>query len=329
MSFGCFINKAMALASGPAAIYAVEGLDAYDFADRGVTGQFLEDAGRYFSVFSNPAHFRDMYAKAFAAAGVVRGQDLRVLDIGVGGGNSLFAVYDLLGPVDALGVDISRPLLELCRKTALEHYPAAAARLSLLCADLFDLRPVEGCVDLVTGSSILHHMLHPEKIVELALTAVRPGGCAIFTEPFEAGHGALNLIYTLALERSGASDAPLAPPLAEFFRAMTRDYHARKGIGDIRDFTSRLDDKWFFTRGWFEDAARRAGCRRLDILPSHSGGSIFRDQFAFSFRNFSGGGDAFEIAPDWLLSLFDKFDAAYSARQKSETCFTGIVVIER
>jgi SAM-dependent methyltransferase len=317
-----FTNLVEPISSG---VYAVEGFAAYDFAGRGVTGQFLEDAGRYFSVFSNPAHFRDMYAKAFAAAGLARGENRRVLDIGTGGGNSLFAVYDLLGPVEALGVDISRPLLELCRKTALDHYPAAAARLSLLAADLFDLRPVGGTADLVTGSSILHHMLHPEKIVELALAAARPGGCVIFTEPFEAGHGALNLFYALALERSEALNAPLA----DFFRAMTRDYHARKSVGDIRDFTSRLDDKWFFTRGWFEAAARRAGCRRIEILPSHSGGRIFRDQFVFSFRNFSGGGEALDISPDWLLALLDKFDDAWSARQRSETCFTGIVVIER
>ena len=57
--------------------------------------------------------------------------------------------------------------------------------------------------DLVVGSAILHHLVEPAPFVEQAMRILRPGGAAIFFEPFEGGYAILRLICQEIVREAG------------------------------------------------------------------------------------------------------------------------------
>jgi SAM-dependent methyltransferase len=306
-------------------IYKVAGFDDYDFAELGVTDQFLSDAETYYEKYTNPVHFKELYARALQVIRVPQ-RRLNVLDIGTGGGNSVFAIRTLLPDIDVFGVDISQPLLELCSRAAVDRFGVAADRMVLLCADLYALNVVPNSVDLVTGSSILHHMVEPGPIVAKALTALRSGGHAVFTEPFESGHGILRGIYATILAAEARYGEPIPILVHDYMTAFIRDFDARRGIGDVRDYTRHLDDKWYFTTEWFRSLARQYGCDVM-IIPTHGSNAIFWHHFVHMAR-FHNGADA-NALPDWAKAVFHQMDDSFSRQQLDELPFTGIVVLRK
>lgn len=308
-------------------IFKVQGFDGYDFASLGVTDQFLDNAAVYFEKYTNPAHFRDLYARGLKTIDLPD-TVLSVLDIGTGGGNSIFAVYDILGKdrVRALGIDISPQLLELCGLVAERDYALDGHGLSLLCADLYDLDLQPASVDLVTGSSILHHMLDPRPIVELMVKTLKPGGSAIFTEPFEDAYGLLRMAYATITDMADRLGDPLPEDFSTFIREFSEDFDARRGIGEVRDYTQYLDDKWYFTRSWFQDLGYALDCD-VKFIPTHGGHDIFWAHVVTHAR-LHNGADA-NMLPDWAKMIITRLDQTFSRAQVRDFAFTAIVVLTR
>lgn len=321
-------NELVVHSNGELPILKVEGFDGYDFASLGVTDQFLSEAHVYYEKYTKPEHFKELYNIALQLIELPQGP-VSILDIGTGGGNSLFAMLSLLGPerVEALGVDISPQLLELCAHAALKEFDLDPRKISLICADLYDLEIVPESVDLVAGSSILHHMVDPVPIVQKALAALKPGGSAIFTEPFEDGHGLLCSAYRTILAQEGAHDEPLSSELRTFMSEILQDFDARKGIGDIRDYTQVLDDKWFFTRSWFQNIGREFGCDTR-IVPTHGAGKDIFWEAVRSNARLHNGGNA-DLLPNWAKEIVKNLDSSFSSQQKGDFAFTAVVVFTK
>ena len=323
-----FANNTFVHKSAKSPALKFDGFDGYVFEEMGVTDQFLENASTYFDKYTNPNHFKSLYQLALDVV-QPEGNDITILDIGTGGGNSIFALFELIGEsrIKALGVDISLQLLELCSKFADDTYKIAPGKLELLCADLYDLTVKPETVDLVAGSSILHHMIDPEPIVRMALAALKPGGSAIFTEPFEDGHGLLMGAYRTALKLEPDMPEPIPDSLRSFMVETLMDFDARKGIGQIRDYTRHLDDKWYFTHSWFDTIARQMNCE-LQILSSHGGNdTIFQDTFRV-LANLNNGADVAD-APGWVHSIVAAIDENFSQAQKQNFHFTGIIILTK
>ncbi len=102
--------------------------------------------------------------------------------------------------------------------------------------------------DLAVGAAILHHILDPARVLASCHRALRPGGLAIFFEPFEAGNVILNLTYQRILARHGcgAGADGIALRRADGRRLQGAQPAAHRP--DVR----QLDDKWMFTRTYFE-----------------------------------------------------------------------------
>lgn len=315
-------NKVDQYETGAVPILKVRGFDGYDFANLGITDQFLANAERYYDVYTNPAHFRDLYGRALSITG---GKHRRILDIGTGGGNSIFALFELLGKVEAVGVDLSPQLLRLCAREADVRYGLNGSDLTLLCADLYDIDVIPESVDLVTGSAILHHMMDPAYIVDLALKAIRLGGWAIFAEPMELGHGLLCGVYRTILELEPRL-GQIQPEIRRHLLTITQDYDARKGIGHVRKYTRDLDDKWFFTEGWFRKLAEQHGCK-VTIVSTHGINRFLWRQFEVMCL-LDNGADP-DALPDWAKDIFAVWDNTFSIAQSAEICFGGLIVLEK
>ena len=131
--------------------------------------------------------------------------------------------------------------------------------------------------DVVTGVSILHHLIDPSAAIKAAFKALKPDGVAVFFDPFE-GYGMLDLAFNLILDRATREHRPLGGEAAEFMRAMIRDFNARRGR------FLHMDDKWLFTRDYFERAADEAGFASMSILPHGNHASYFKDTAEVLFR---------------------------------------------
>lgn len=322
-------NDIEVVAPGTVPVYRIKEAANYDFAARGVTQQFLGDAASYYDRYTNPAHFRHLYSIAFRAGQIDPARVSRVLDIGTGGGNSVFAIRDLAPKAQITGVDISQPLLEMCARAATDQFNVRDDSLAMLVADLYDLKPIANSVDLISGASILHHMLDPEALVLHVMRALKPGGRAIFNEPLEEAHSIFRAIVAGILEdNESRADARLPDSTLQFMAAYVRDFDARRGIGHVRDHTKWLDDKWFFTRSWFEDVARKSKCSAISITRTHGGMDMFWRQFVVMARLF-GDPTPPDALPSWAKRRFALFDESLSDRQKEDCTFSAVVVMQR
>ena len=120
-----------------------------------------------------------------------------------------------------------------------------------------------GGFDLVVGSAILHHILDPRDTVRACATALGPGGQAIFFEPFEIGFVVLRILYEEIL--ANRTTLGLDDDVADLFQRNVLDIQVRTGTDKGPDLYRKIDDKWLFTRSYFERVRRECGFSRLSI----------------------------------------------------------------
>ena len=99
--------------------------------------------------------------------------------------------------------------------------------------------------DLVLGSAILHHLVEPGRCVEAAIRALKPGGSAVFFEPFEAGHAISRVIIAEICRAAAVKEfsSPALTWLAEISVEWNLQIQRDKLPG-----WQELDDKWLFPR---------------------------------------------------------------------------------
>jgi len=109
----------------------------------------------------------------------------RVLDVGMGSGVDLLAMFSINPEIEAVGVDFCRGALKFAKAIL----PKEATHLVLAAAAYLPFR--EGVFDAINVSNMLHH--HPYKVLkqiirELALL-LKPNGAIIIEEPSVGSEG--------------------------------------------------------------------------------------------------------------------------------------------
>src|SRR5262249_42732245 len=117
----------------------------------------------------------------------------KVLDLGCG--NGAFAASLARRGLDVTGLDQSASGIDTAR-----HSPPG---VRFVRADVCQPLPAEyaGQFDAVIAVEVIEHLLLPRRLVEAALSALRPGGLVVLTTPY---HGYLK---NLALALSNGFDA--------------------------------------------------------------------------------------------------------------------------
>ena len=157
----------------------------------GVTAQFLENADEYHRRYANVAHFRALIDDALGRLDPPI-EPRVILDIGSGSGNSVIPLLDRFPDAFVVATDISPQLLAILRDHVLQR-PAYRERIALVCMDASQAPYQRNAFDLAVGAAILHHILEPDRVIDSCEHALRPGGVAVFFEPFEIGHAILRL----------------------------------------------------------------------------------------------------------------------------------------
>jgi SAM-dependent methyltransferase len=291
----------------------------------GVTEQFIEDAGTYHERYFARLDFLDLTDRCLAVTAVNRNAALRVLDIGCGGGSSVFALCQMLPASHVIASDISPQLLRYLSEFAatredLKH------RITSCCFDLHVPFFKQNCFDLVFGAAILHSLVDPALALKNVAAALKPGGSMILVEPMEAGSLVMTILYErvlVALKAIGQDDGDMA----KLMRAMRLDIQARLGVPVLKPFTAAIDDKWVFDEPYLQDLAREIGLSAVEI---HTGQRDLEHIYETNFRSLlSDSGNAGLAIPPTVLETVQEFDNGISLDLKRKMCPTGIIVFTK
>jgi SAM-dependent methyltransferase len=246
-----------------------------------------------------------------------------VLDVGSGFGNTVIPLLQEYPALSIIASDISPDLLAILRREADRR--GAAGRCATVAFDLHGDYFHPGIVDAVFGGAILHHLVDPLAAMKIVLSALRPGGRAVFFEPFQAGFAVHRIAYEQILQE--ARRRKLDSPAFRFLNALSRDINVRTHQRVLPDTGMRweqLDDKWMFTRGHFEKIAEALNVTSLHIEQIAEPENMIVNHARQSLIGY-GGVDP-QTLPEWAWDILRRFDDDYlSPDLKRELIVEGIV----
>jgi len=291
--------------------------DRIDHSPLGVTSQFLDNPEDYHHVAEDGDHSEWLLKNAIERIACLPKNPL-ILDVGCGAGNTALGILNIFDDAIVVAADVSHKLLHSLTTIADKH-PRGRSVVPL-CVDLNEPRFADEKFDMVVGRAILHHLFDPENLISNVYHSVKVGGSLIFFEPYECGYSIFSGLIDLIIETSnrlpGLSDSVrrfLEGTLAEYQTCEPKDPMKYAGI----------DDKWNFTRTYFETIADRLGAK-LQVYALYGSDSPFTDQLIFRLK--AGFGTDRDALPDWAWALVDRFEKRVSRNALDEmTCAVGVI----
>src|SRR5437899_3971005 len=296
-----------------------------DWSPAGVTLQFTSDAKTYRERYFERLDFVELLDRCLRLAGADRAQPLRVLDIGSGGGSSVFAACRLLPHAEIFASDISPQLLRLLAEFA-ETHEELRGRIKTFRFDLHHRMFGPEEFDLVIGAAILHHLLDPWAALVNVARSLKRGGRTILVAPLEPGSLVLSAIYGRVLcvldgLRQGDGE------LARLMRTFRLDIQSRLGVPVEKPWTARLDDKWVFDEPYLIELARDLGLERVEVHPAQAQlANVFEGAFVSVLAD---SGNRHLPVPAEVIECVREFDRGITAELKARLCPTGIIVFTK
>ncbi len=299
----------------------------YDDAniERYIHEQFRVQAQTYAEKYTAIEYFTLLLSDAFRKIGWEgqRRTGLAILDIGSGAGNSIFPLLQLCPDSLVIASDLSLDLLALLKCSLQDRGLLDRCALLQLNAEKLDFIPES--FDLVVGAAVLHHLFSPEHTLLGCARILKPGGYAIFFEPFENGNAILNLIYHTVLQH--AQQGSLDPEVRALLNSQVRDHGLRKGREKTSPLLQQMDDKWLFTKHSFEEMADQAGFSEWQIYPLHPPELQFAKQVEVILR--LGIGKGREALPQWAWEIVQYYDECFSPDLKTDLLIEGGVILRK
>ncbi|WP_447920512.1 class I SAM-dependent methyltransferase [Achromobacter aegrifaciens] len=292
----------------------------------GVTAEFLENAEEYYQRHQGFDHWRATLRDVTALLGI--GDPRTIIEYGCGFGNSTLPLLDLFPSADVVAMDISPNLLAILQRlTKARSYDDRCVAVAM---DAHKPYIKSDVADLVVGTAILHHLVHPEKLIEAAVRVLKPNGCAIFFEPFEAGYAVLRLIIRDICREAAIHEfrSPALTWLAEMSAIWLLQIKRDKLPG-----WQNLDDKWMFCRPYLQEIADSVDA---DLTISQSVNSSIvqqplRHMLNYILKHWRGldPDDQFNM-PAWAWAVVDQYENEYfSPKMKEDLLFAGTIVFKK
>jgi SAM-dependent methyltransferase len=181
---------------------------------------------------------------------------------------------------------------------------------------------IPSSIDMVIGAAILHHLFTPEKVIEQCYKVLKPGGIAIFFEPFEAGYAVLGLIYKSILKENKSRSRDKLNMLQEnYLKNCIYVWGQMKNQDKTNPFFVGVDDKWLFTRRYFGRLIDRYSFKKYDIYPVNKA----EKPFSNLIKVHSSGNNA--LLPDWVWPIVDEHEDHFSMDLKEDLLTEGTVIL--
>jgi SAM-dependent methyltransferase len=290
-----------------------------------VTDQFTANAEDYHRRYAASDHFERLFRQGIEASGIDIAKPPLILDLGSGSGvNSIVPCLRLFPGARMIATDLSGELLAMLGGYALDSGVAGSVVCVKMDAMSEAVKPA--AFDLVTGASILHHLSDPRQGLAAAARALKPGGHAIFFEPFH-GWAIIRLAFQWILAEAGLRGQALDPAVEAVLRATILDVAERSEPDPTTARFAALDDKWLFSRAGIEASARAAGFGQVRFKPHGGKPTIYREMAAVQLRLGSGRDDL--ALPSWADDILASFDTALTREAKLELMMEGTIVLTK
>lgn len=289
-------------------------MSSYYESVEGVQSQVakLDLTGYYFALLS------DALAKVnFPEA---KDRHLSILELGCGFGSATFPLLRLLPNADVIASEFSvAMLLALKSKLDQEKMTQRCALLQLNAEDL-DFKP--NSFDLIAGAAILHHLFRPEEVIKQSFRILKPGGVAIFFEPFENGYSILGRIYQSILNDKRAKW--LGKKDREYFRYCIQIWQKMKILDKTDPFFMGQDDKWLFTRQYISNLAEGCGYEKCIIYSLNKTHNPFETLAKTHLE-----GNNIRNVPSWVWGIVREYEEWFSDNLKEDLLTEGCIILRR
>jgi ubiquinone/menaquinone biosynthesis C-methylase UbiE len=326
-----------------------------DLVQNHIHRQFLEDASVYVEKHQNFDYWIHLLRNARRFIPFQTENQLKIMDIGSGSGNTIFRLMELFPKAQILAPDLSLPLLRYLKDEYELKYKHHSCYVLQQNAEEMIVAPES--IDLVVGGAILHHLFSPERAISQCYEVLKPGGVALFFEPFAAGNQIIAMVLNhlidinagglrekggrlpsmitsrflrfirTKLPLSRTSNQRIAPEICEFFRALCHDLEVRKGVDKSAPVFKELDDNWLFTRGYLERVTQSLGFRKPIIYPLNRIERLFSAQIDSYLR--IGLGKSLASLPEWAIDYIKRADSFFSQDVLYEMIIEGGIVLQK
>jgi SAM-dependent methyltransferase len=292
----------------------------------GVSETLLSGAEEYFNKFENFSYVfnllkAELDALAVTPCGIA-------VDFGSGFGNTVIPLLENFPDLSIIATDISPDLLAILLREASKR--GLRDRCAAIAFDAQRDYTIEGFADIVFGGAVLHHLIEPEALLKIVIKVLKPGGHAIFFEPFENGHAVLRLAYEEILSR--AAEKGETGRGFEFLQRLVTDIAVRTHRQNYPGFSQQwyqLDDKWLFTHTYFDQMRRLVGAADVRIRPFNAPTQPFTAQARSTLVNYGGLGVP-DALPPWAWDVLRRYDEdLFSPEMRNDLVIEGAVVITK
>ena len=292
---------------------------------KGITENFLSGADEWFSRFEMFDLLFSLLNPIFerypaAASGTI-------VDVGCGFGNTTIPLLAHHPNLSIIATDLSPDLLAILHREATKRdlidrcLPVAVDAQR----DYFKSR----FADAVIGCGVLHHVAEPARTVSSAMRVLRPNAPAIFLEPFEAGHAVLRLAFSQICEQ--AERLGQSGRVFDFLKAVCSDIYVRSHRLNLPEWSEKwfeLDDKWLFTRRYFERLGESVGASDVKIMHLYDRRDLFVWQTQRALTEY--GRLRLDELPDWAWKIVERYDSDHFTEDlKADLIIEGAVVFTR
>jgi len=272
--------------------------------ERSIAPPDLEDDG--VARFREITHFETLLRTAMEGAAVSLPADPLILVIGAGSGvNAVAPCLRVFRGARIVATDRTDAQFARLR----QHLRDSGAGDRVVCLEIepdSETLPAES-FDLVSGASILHRLYDPDQALANAYRVLKPGGCAVFMEPFD-GFGLVRLAFERITAEAELRGEALSPPLHAALVAAAEDIAARTMPDRAAPGFAELEQKWLFSRESLAAGARQTGFREVCFFPHNDHPTLYRDFARMLLSQAVGGGVA--DMPEWSWQVLDDFDRA-------------------
>jgi ubiquinone/menaquinone biosynthesis C-methylase UbiE len=294
--------------------------------DRHVHALFQENYQEFLQPFPLTRGSIDHWIYLLRAFMPLRGRheaSLAILDLGSGGGTSVFPLIELYPNSEIVASDLSVNLLRELRHWHREHY-STHDRLWLLQLNAEETVFEDEQLDIVTGAHVLHHLHDLRKVFTEVGRILKPGGVALFFEPFESGCQLISLIMQLLIARndSAPADCRISEEIIQGFHVFMADIWRRKGVSKSQELLDRIDDKWVFTDMQLRDAVAKTGLELIGVKQVYEPERLVSRMVDHELRRRL---HSLAALPQWAQDLVLDMDRQFSHELLSETFFSGAI----
>jgi len=253
----------------------------------------------------------------------VKCTDIRnVLELGCGYGYSTYAVAELLPNASIVASELSAAMLARHKQYGEENYLENEERI-VRCQINADQKIFkDNSFDMVFGTAILRHVFDPLKIIKEAGRILRPGGIAVFCEPFEAGYGLLQLVYEMLLLNHEETPFLTNEQFSYLKSSLEAWACIRVNSPHEKEDIHVKDGKWLFPFEYFDEAATIAGFDLIRKIPITNGNHVFDLYRAHT----SGNGIELPAITETILGCIER---SFSANQLQNMPGDGVLILQK